>query len=225
MLSVVRSPYIRRTTPFSLLPTPPSHPVAHLWSAAAVYPSNLHSKTPAVCTCRRALGRRSATRECPVPNQEEIIRSYMDELSKDHEEYAAQLAESLAALESYEQQLHQWQTDLAAQSQLLAEQSRELEEERKQFIKQQATDVAMTAELDQARAEIDDLRQRLAEVNDTMFVDSGEMETEPATTAPSKKSGGVGLLDPTVSAVAKQFHKLRQQQAARRTGSRPRNGN
>ena len=63
----------------------------------------------------------------------------MEELSKDHEEYAAQLAESLNTLESYEQHLQQWHTELTAQSEQLVEQSRELEEEKKQFIKQQAT--------------------------------------------------------------------------------------
>jgi predicted RNase H-like nuclease (RuvC/YqgF family) len=164
------------------------------------------------------------TSESPVPQPDEMIRSCMDALSKDQEEYAAHMAESLAALEAYEQHLHEWYAELSTQSDQLAAQQRDLEERRKQFVKQQSIDVAMTAELDQARAEIEDLRHRLIEANDTVAASSGATNTKPAVAAATKSGSSVGVMDPAVSAVAKQFHKLRQQQAARRSGSRSAGG-
>lgn len=161
--------------------------------------------------------------ESTVPEPNEIIRACMDAWRQEQQEYASQLAESLASLESYECQLQQWHEDLQAQADQLAERRRDLDERREEFGKQQANDVAMTAELDQARAEIEDLRERLAEATDPVVAAStalNKSDTQTPASSNTKSNGGVELLDPAVSAVAKQFQKLRQQQAARRSAAR-----
>lgn len=156
--------------------------------------------------------------ESPVPEPDDIIRRCMDAWSQEQEEYAAQLSDSLASLQAYEEQLRQWEDELTSRAEQLEKQSSEVEERRKELVKQQATDVAMTAELDQARAELDDLRQRLNEVEDPVVAASAAVtDTEQYPSRNSKTKSGVELLDPSVSAVAKQFQKLRQQQAARRS--------
>ncbi len=157
---------------------------------------------------------------------DEVIQYCMETLLQDQEEYTTHMAESLAALEAYEQQLQQWHDELATRAESLASQQSEFDEERKQQGKQQATDVAITAELDQARAEIEDLRQQLNELSelnestDEVVAASSMRNTEPVAAAKTSSSSGIGLMDPAVSAVAKQFHKLRKQQAARRNGTR-----
>lgn len=190
-------------------------------SAGSYFLSTCTLAYPALCYRQNRRIASGATSESTVPEKHEIIRTCMEAWTNDQQEYAAQVAETLEALESYEQHLQQWQTELAAESQRLTEHSSQLEEKRKQLAKQQAVDVAMTAELDQARAEIEDLRQRLADATDTIATARDQDVTDTSVAlATKKKNSSVGVMDPTVSVVAKQFHKLRQQQAARRTGAR-----
>lgn len=156
--------------------------------------------------------------ESAVPEPDDIIRRCMEAWSQEQEEYAAQLSESLASLQAYEEELKQWEADLTSRAEQFEQQRCDFEERRKELVKQQATDLAMTAELDQARAELDDLRQRLSDMEDPVVAASAAVtETEQYPSRSSKTNSGVELLDPTVSAVAKQFQKLRQQQAARRS--------
>ncbi|WP_425400723.1 hypothetical protein [Aeoliella sp.] len=153
-----------------------------------------------------------------MPEPDDIIRRCMEAWSQEQEEYAAQLTDSLASLQAYEQELRQWEEQLTSKAEEIEQQRSEVEERRKELVKQQATDVAMTAELDQAKAELDDLRQRLSEVEDPVVAASAAVtDTEQYPSRDSKTKSGVELLDPAVSAVAKQFQKLRQQQAARRS--------
>lgn len=164
-----------------------------------------------------------APSESTVPETDDMIRACMDAWRQEQQEYASQLAESLASLEAYEGQLQQWHEELTSESDQLDERAREFDERRDEFGKQKATDVAMTAELDQARAEIEDLRERLAEVTDPVVAASAAVDEAVAQSTASngaKPGAGVELLDPAVSAVAKQFQKLRQQQAARRSAAR-----
>jgi chromosome segregation ATPase len=168
----------------------------------------------------------SPPRESPVPEPDEIIRRCIaqhcvETWSAEQQDYASELEQSLAALESYEARLEEWHSELVSKSEQLDQQNRDLEERRKQFAQQQASDLAMTAELDQARAEVEDLRQRLAEMVDPIVAASAAATGDTGYTNRSGKSNaGVELLDPSVSAVAKQFQKLRQQQAARRSAGR-----
>lgn len=156
--------------------------------------------------------------ESTVPEPDDIIRRCMDAWSHEQEEYAAQISESLASLQAYEEQLQQWEVELTSKAEDIEQNRCELEERRKELVKQQATDLAMTAELDQARAELDDLRQRLSEMEDPVVMASAAVtDTEQYSSRSSKTKSSAEFLDPSVSAVAKQFQKLRQQQAARRS--------
>lgn len=156
-----------------------------------------------------------------MPKPDEIIRHTVEAWSAEQRDYVADFEQSLEALESYEQRLAEWHAELAAKAEQLEYQGHELEERRKQFAQQQASDIAITAELDQARAEVEDLRQRLAELVDPIIEASAvATNSTPYASCTGKLNAGVELLDPSVSAVAKQFHKLRQQQAARRSAGR-----
>ncbi len=223
MLPGVRPQCTHRTAPYP--PASSTRPTGHFRCAAAVF-SIFHAcfvdGDPPLAALRHAKVAQASER--PVSEPEEVIRSCMDALSKDQEEFTAQMAETLAALESYEQQLLEWQANLVSDADHLAEQQQEFEQQQNQLAKQHATDVARTAELDQAQAEIDELRRRLAEATDTLVVSETDTTPQTATAVATASSSVVGLMDPAVSAVAKQFHKLRQQQAARR-GNRSTDGN
>lgn len=156
--------------------------------------------------------------ESLVPERDEIIRACVAAWSTEQEQFAAHMAESLESLEAYQQSLEGWQQQLHQQAADLTLREQMLEEERQRFIKQQATDVAMSAELDQARAEADVLRRRLI---GKILPGTDESTADPPealknTTPANGRTAGETLVM-SMNSVAKQFHKLRQQQAARRS--------
>ncbi|MGI9456481.1 MAG: hypothetical protein ACR2NU_07960 [Aeoliella sp.] len=156
-----------------------------------------------------------------MPEPDEIIRTCVDSWSNEQEQFAAHMAETLAALEGYQKSLEEWQLDLTEKAAAIVEQEQRIEADRQLFIKQQATDVAMTAELDQVRAEVDELRQKLT----TQVVPAGARVAAETIkvmdpTVPAKCQAATETLELSMNSVAKQFHKLRQQQAARRSSPR-----
>ncbi|QDU58778.1 hypothetical protein [Aeoliella mucimassa] len=166
---------------------------------------------------------------------EDIIRTWMEAWSEEQQEYAAQLGESLETLDAYQEKLTLWHTELDAQAatladetaelerqrEALAQQQAELEEQRSELSSHQAVEVSTTAMLDQARAEIDDLRRQLDELIEPYAVGNSPPMESTCSASPGRGNAAVAeAIDPKVSAVAKQFQKLREQQAARRSAAR-----
>ncbi len=159
--------------------------------------------------------------ESPVPESDEIIQNCVDNLSVEQEQFAQQMAESLDALEAYQNSLDEWQSELVERANAIALREQQLGEQRKLFIQQQATDVAMTAELDQVRAEVDELRQHLTVDVALCGVSATAVTNSLAKILPVERQPSGERVEASMNSVAKQFHKLRQQQAARRTSARP----
>lgn len=158
-----------------------------------------------------------------MPSPEEIVRSFAESWSSEQGEIIEQLSESLAALDEYQTALEQWKGELAGKATKLATLEEDAPEKPHKLTPQQASDLALTAELDQARAEVQELRQLLGDV---IPQEEGNEEEELVYAGTSTRDAAapvelqaVEVLEPAVSSVAKQFHKLRKQQAARR-GSR-----
>ncbi len=161
-----------------------------------------------------------------MPEPNEIIRSCVDAWTAEQEQIAANMAESIAAFEAYQQSLEEWQQELIERTEAVARREQRFELQRQEFIKQQATDVAVTAELDQVRAEVDDLRQQLTQEIPSSpslasVAVSGNFESslESATTSTTKCKAATETLELSMNSVANQFRKLRKQQAARRSSS------
>ena len=166
---------------------------------------------------------------------EEILRNCLEDWTQDQQEFTAQLGESLDALDAYQEQLSLWQQDLETQAASIAEQRAqldlqqqellqqrdELQQQRQKFNDEQAVEISATAKLDQARAEIEDLRHQLDEMLEPLAVGTSPTMESPRSVMPGRGGAATAeAIDPTVSAVAKQFQKLREQQAARRTAAR-----
>lgn len=158
-----------------------------------------------------------------MPTPEEIVRSFGESLTSEQGDLVQQMSESLAALDAYQAALDQWKSELAGEANKLASLAEQGPDTPYKLTPQQAADLAMTAELDQARAEVQELRELLdATLSATEHDDREEELVYGGNAAAEAELQTADLFEPAMTSVAKQFHKLRKQQAARRN---PRRGN
>lgn len=158
-----------------------------------------------------------------MPTPEEIVRSFGESLTSEQGDLVQQMSESLAALDAYQAALDQWKSELAGEANKLASLAEQGPVTPHKLTPQQAADLAMTAELDQARAEVQELRELLdATLSATEHDDREEELVYGGNAASEAELQTADLFEPAMTSVAKQFHKLRKQQAARRN---PRRGN
>jgi hypothetical protein len=154
----------------------------------------------------------------------DIIRACVDSWSSQQNEYTQHMGESLAALEAYQHYLDEWQRQIEQEARQMDDRRLELERQRREIMREQCDDSVLVAQLDQARAEIRALREQLmASGKPTESAPSaggGSRPSEPATaTRPTTDT-----FQRSMNSVAKQFQKLRSQQAARRAAQSPTDG-
>jgi len=163
--------------------------------------------------------------ENSVPTPEEIVRSFGESLSNEQGDIVNQLSESLVALDAYQTALDEWKSELAGEASKLASLADEAPKTPHKLTPQQAADLAMTAELDQARAEVHELRELLdatlsAAEHDALDEELIYGSSSPRDSICSSEQQATEVLEPAMTSVAKQFHKLRKQQASRRAPRR-----
>ncbi len=154
----------------------------------------------------------------------DIIRACVDSWSSQQNEYTQHMGESLAALEAYQHYLDEWQRQIEQEARQMEERRLTLERQRREIMQEQCDDSVLVAQLDQARAEIKSLREQLISTGDphhpTPSTPVAPRNSEPrSATRPSTET-----FQKSMNSVAKQFQKLRTQQAARRAAQSPNDG-
>lgn len=151
----------------------------------------------------------------------DIIRACVDSWSSQQNEYTQHMGESLAALEAYQHYLDEWQRQIEQEARQMDERKQDLERQRREIMREQCDDSVLVAQLDQARAEIRALREQLMSAGkggDTSHTATpAGHPSEPATTTRPTTD----TFQRSMNSVAKQFQKLRSQQAARRAAQGP----
>ena len=151
----------------------------------------------------------------------DIIRACVDSWSSQQNEYTQHMGESLAALEAYQNYLDEWQRQIEQEARQMEERRLMLEHQRREIMQEQCDDSVLVAQLDQARAEIKSLREQLMSMGEAhQPTPSTPYRPRAAEAAPAARPT-TDTFQKSMNSVAKQFQKLRSQQAARRAAQGP----
>jgi hypothetical protein len=154
----------------------------------------------------------------------DIIRACVDSWSSQQNEYTQHMGESLAALEAYQHYLDEWQRQIEQEARQMDDRRHDLERQRREIMREQCDDSVLVAQLDQARSEIRALREQLMAAGKPADTgpSPGSQKRPPEPTTVSHST--TDTFQRSMNSVAKQFQKLRSQQAARRAAQGPSEG-